>query len=192
MQGLPGAKGVREGGCLLEACNEEHVVMGLLDDLAMGLGIKERTEDYDARTADTIAANKVAADRGDASNAMYLAQARNPDHASYFGNYEPAMQARDDYLFGIGGTTYNPQAASAADDANFFQSLLFSAPVSEVNPVSPRRLAVGPFDLEQPVTAYSPLTLLSNMLGGLQNATGANDPLTSSAFAKFNEEYGVY
>ena len=30
--------------------------MGFFDDLAMGLGFKERTQDYDARTARTIAA----------------------------------------------------------------------------------------------------------------------------------------
>lgn len=32
--------------------------MGILDDLAMGFGLKERTEDYDARTARTIARNE--------------------------------------------------------------------------------------------------------------------------------------
>ena len=32
--------------------------MGILDDLAMGFGLKERTEDYDARTARTIALNE--------------------------------------------------------------------------------------------------------------------------------------
>ena len=32
--------------------------MGILDDLAMGFGLKERTEDYDARTARTIASNE--------------------------------------------------------------------------------------------------------------------------------------
>jgi len=31
--------------------------MGLLDDLQMGFGLKERTADYDARTARTIAVN---------------------------------------------------------------------------------------------------------------------------------------
>lgn len=32
--------------------------MGIIDDLAMGLGFKARTEDYDARTARTIARNE--------------------------------------------------------------------------------------------------------------------------------------
>ena len=32
--------------------------MGIIDDLAMGLGMKARTEDYDARTARTIARNE--------------------------------------------------------------------------------------------------------------------------------------
>ena len=31
--------------------------MGILDDLAMGFGLKARTQDYDARTARTIAMN---------------------------------------------------------------------------------------------------------------------------------------
>ena len=54
--------------------------MGLLDDLQMGFGLKERTEDYDARTARTIAANEAA---GGSNDAMRLAQARNPQHSSF-------------------------------------------------------------------------------------------------------------
>jgi len=162
--------------------------MGLLDDLAMGFGLKERTEDYDARTARTIAARKVAADRGDSMDAMYLAQARNPDHSSYYGNYAPAMAAHDNYLYGVGGTTYMPQVADQSDDNNFLQNLLFSAPMSEDNPVSPRRVAIGPLDLQEPITIPTPLSLVSKILGGFASATGGNDPLTSTAFDKYNED----
>jgi len=166
--------------------------MGVLDDLAMGLGLKERTEDYDARTANTIAANRVAADRGDAMNALYLAQARNPDHDSYYGNYQPAMRDRANYLQRVGGETYNPQVASAPDGSNFFQNLLFSAPLSQSNPASPRRYAIGPLTMDQPIMAYSPLTAFSRLLSGLNNPNGVNSPLTSSAFAKLNNKYGIY
>lgn len=162
--------------------------MGMLDDLAMGLGLMERTEDYDARTADTIAASRVAADRGDATNAMYLAQARNPDHSTYFGNYEPAMQARNDYLFDVGGSTYNPQVAERQEGNNVFQNLLYSAPMSEDNPVSPRRVAIGPFNLDEPLSIPTPLSLMTKILGGLQRPTGGDDPLTSTAFDKYEDD----
>jgi hypothetical protein len=165
--------------------------MGVLDDLAMGLGFKERTEDYDARTANTIAANRVAADRGDATNVLYLAQARNPDHESYYGNYQPAMRDRADYLERVGGETYNPQVASSPDDADFLQNFFFSAPLSETNPASPRRYALGPLDFDEPIMAYSPLAAFSRILGGFYNSNRVKSPLTSSAFSKFDGN-GLY
>jgi len=162
--------------------------MGLLDDLAMGLGMKERTEDYDARTAQTRAARKVARDRGDTMDATYLAQARNPDSQYYYGNYAPAMEAHDNYLYGVGGATYAPQVADQSEDNNVLQNLLFSAPMSDDNPVSPRRAAIGPIDLQEPISLPTPLSLVSKILGGFATATGGNDPLTSTAFDKYNED----
>jgi hypothetical protein len=162
--------------------------MGLLDDLAMGLGMKERTEDYDARTARTSAVRRAAADRGDATDAMYRAQAMNPDSQYYYGNYAPAMEAHDNYLFNVGGSTYAPQIADQSESSNALQNLLFSAPMSDDNPVSPRRLAVGPLDLQEPLSIPTPLSLVSKILGGFATATGGNDPLTSTAFDKYNED----
>lgn len=162
--------------------------MGLLDDLAMGFGLKERTEDYDARTARNIAVSRVAADRGDEMDATFRAQAYNPDHWSYYANYEPGMAAHDKYLFDIGGSTYTPQIVEPPEDNNFFQNLLYSAPMSEDNPVSPRRLAIGPVNLDEPLSIPTPLSMMTKILGGLQRPSGRDDPLTSTAFDKYNED----
>ena len=41
--------------------------MGFFDDLAMGLGFKERTQDYDARTARGVAVDQAVAQNADAA-----------------------------------------------------------------------------------------------------------------------------
>ena len=72
--------------------------MGLLDDLAMGFGLKERTEDYDARTARTIAR----------------------DEGVSVGESRAAQQ----FLGSRGRDNYNPQVAQ--DNRSFGQRFLFS------------------------------------------------------------------
>ena len=130
--------------------------MGLLDDLAMGFGLKERTEDYDARTARTIAANEAA---GGSNDAMRLAQARNPQHSSFL----PVSRSRgaQQYLGSRGyDEGYTPQVAD--DDRSFMQRLLFS-PASTP---SPTRYAIGPLKMDQPLPKFGLLGLLSG-LGGM-------------------------
>lgn len=130
--------------------------MGLLDDLAMGFGLKERTEDYDARTAKTIAANEAA---GGSNDAMRLAQARNPQHSSFL----PVSRSRgaQQYLGSRGyAEGYAPQVAD--DDRPFMQRLLFSP---ESAP-SPTPYAIGPLTMDQPLPKFGLLGLLSG-LGGM-------------------------
>ena len=130
--------------------------MGLLDDLQMGFGLKERTEDYDARTARTIAANEAA---GGSNDAMRLAQARNPQHSSFL----PVSRSRgaQQYLGSRGyAEGYTPQVAD--DDRPFMQRLLFS-PASTP---SPTRYAIGPLTMDQPLPKFGLLGLLSG-LGGM-------------------------
>lgn len=136
--------------------------MGLLDDLQMGFGLKERTEDYDARTARTIAANEAA---GGSNDAMRLAQARNPQHSSFL----PVSRSRgaQQYLGSRGyAEGYTPQVAE--DERPFMQRLLFSP---ESAP-SPTRYAIGPLTMKQPIQVpkfglLGMLSGLGGMLGGL-------------------------
>lgn len=138
--------------------------MGILDDLAMGFGMKERTEDYDARTARTIAANEEAARRGDATDATFLAQARNPRHSSYIGEDYGSSGGARMFLNRVGGTGYNPRRA---DDNRPFMQRMMTSPTGTA---SPTPYAIGPMKLDQPLPAFGLLGLftkgLSNMFQG--------------------------
>ena len=133
--------------------------MGLLDDLAMGFGLKERTEDYDARTARTIAASEAA---GGSNDAMALAKARNPQHSSFL----PVSRSRgaQQYLGSRGyAEGYTPQVVPRnQDDRPFMQRLLFSPD----SPASPTPYAIGPLTMDQPLPKFGLLGLLSG-LGGM-------------------------
>lgn len=143
--------------------------MGLLDDLKMGFGLAERTEDYDARTARTIAANK-AAERGSGSNpAMRLAQARNPQHSTYYGNNPAAMQAHDTFLDSI-EEGYRPEVAE--DNRPMFQRMLTS-PASDP---SPRPYAIGPLTMDGPIELPQ-FGLLGLFAGGLKNMFQSGDEM---------------
>jgi hypothetical protein len=147
--------------------------MGLLDDLQMGFGLKERTEDYDARTARTIAANERAASRGRAGDVMALAQARNPQHSSFL----PVSRSRgaQQYLGSRGyDEGYTPQVAE--DDRPFMQRLLFS-PESER---SRTPYAIGPLTMDQPLPSFGLLGLLSGFGGMLGGLGGEEDVSTRS------------
>lgn len=129
--------------------------MGLLDDLQMGFGLKERTEDYDARTARTIAASEAA---GGSNDVMRLAQARNPKHRSYIGdNVGKSSFGARTFLNRIGGESYRPQPVK--DDRPIMQRLLFS-PESER---SPTPYAIGPLTMDQPLPKFGLLGLLSGL-----------------------------
>jgi hypothetical protein len=133
--------------------------MGLLDDLQMGFGLKERTEDYDARTARTIASNaaeQTARSRGAGDHAAMIAGIRARQ------SYDPSQPTGQSayYLNRAGGTGYRP--AIAQDDRPLMQRLLFS-PASTP---SPTRYAIGPLKMDQPLPKFGLLGLLSG-LGGM-------------------------
>jgi len=133
--------------------------MGLLDDLQMGFGLKERTEDYDARTARTIAANEMAQRRGRGGDAMALAQARNPSHFSYIGDDARSSSGARRFLDRTGGESYNPQVAD--DDRSILSRLMFSP---ESDP-SPTPYAIGPVSFDEPLRMPTMFGLLGGLLG---------------------------
>lgn len=148
--------------------------MGILDDLAMGFGLKERTADYDARTAQTIAANRAADSIPGDNLAMRLAQARNPDSRYYFGNDSGAMQAHDNYLTGQG---YSQGMFPQPVDSGYsgIQNILFSAPMNpnspslSYNPPSPTPASFGPFEMDETIDLPIPgISMITKLLEGMR------------------------
>ena len=162
-------------------------VMGILDDLAMGFGLKERTADYDARTARTIAANHAAQFVPGDNQAMALAQASNPDNKYYYGNNAGAMQAHDNYLTGQG---YSQGMFPQPVDSGYsgIQNILFSAPMNpnspslSFNPPSPTPAAIGPFQLDEPMDLPIPgISMITKLLEGMRPK-----PLGDNQFIPYN------
>lgn len=125
--------------------------MGIIDDLAMGLGFKARTEDYDARTARTIARNE-GVDVGQSRAAQQYLGSRGYDKG------------------------YRPQVAQ--DDRPFMQRL-FTSPESQYSPtpyaIGPVRMnqamsPLGPMGL-----------LMRMMLGGSTKPTAEDIAVIRSA-----------
>lgn len=120
--------------------------MGIIDDLAMGLGFKARTEDYDARTARTIARNE-GVDVGQSRAAQQYLGSRGYDRG------------------------YRPQIAQ--DDRPFMQRL-FTSPESQYSPtpyaIGPMRMnqAMSPL-------ALGPMGLLMRMMRGGSTKPTAED-----------------
>jgi hypothetical protein len=151
--------------------------MGILDDLAMGFGFKERTADYDARTARTIAgsqAERAARRAGASDHAATIAGIRARQ------NYNPSAPTGPsaDYLNRAGARggydvgAYRP--AIAQDNRPFMQRLLFS-PQGDA---SPNPYAIGPMSFDQPLPMPGLLGILSNITGFLG---GPREPGTVSA-----------
>ena len=122
--------------------------MGLLDDLAMGFGLKERTEDYDARTARTIALNE------QYDNEFDRIRAR----AS--GDYDVRSGGAARFLGSRGRENYAPQIA---DDNRPFMQRMMTSPTGDA---SPTPYAIGPLTMDQPLPKFGILGLLSG-LGGM-------------------------
>ena len=144
--------------------------MGILDDIKMGFGLKERTADYDARTARTIAANKASADvrsRGGGDHAAMRARIRARQ------SYDPSNPTGQSeyYLNRAGGTGYRP--AIAEDNRPFMQRIL----TSPTGAASPTPYAIGPMQLDQPLPAFGLLGLFTNGLSGI---FGPNDDTAGS------------
>ena len=147
--------------------------MGFFDDLAMGLGFKERTQDYDARTAKTIAAqdayNRAGGSEAQRGHAMLTAR-KNFDVNNATGNARTFLDragARGGYDPGA----YRP--AVAQDDRPFTQRL-FTSPQG---PASPNPFAIGPASFSKPL----PMPGLLGILGYASGLLGPKEPGTVSA-----------
>jgi hypothetical protein len=145
---------------------EKGYVMGILDDLAMGVGLKERTEDYDARTARTLALSE------------------------QYGNEEDRLRARASGAYDIGTGSaaqylgsrgydegYTPQVAD--DDRPFMQRLM----TSPTGDPSPTPYAIGPLTMDQPLPQFGLLGLftkgLSSMFQGGDDSGEMGPPRTT-------------
>lgn len=141
--------------------------MGLLDDLAMGFGLKERTEDYDARTARTIALNERF---GTGPDADMLGRSRALANRDYDVTRGGAAQ----YLGSRGYEEgYTPQIVQD-DDRSFMQRLLYSP---ESDP-SPTPYAIGPLRMDQPIQV--PKFGILGLLSGLGGMFGRDVPTVSA------------
>lgn len=163
--------------------------MGILDDLAMGFGAKERTADYDARTARTIAANDATRNiSNDFERTKIQTRLRNDPNFDYRNytrrnpmgistGYSPSRQ----YLDRVGARGgydaggYNP---SIVDDKRpFMQRALFSP---ESTP-SPSPYAIGPMQMDGPLQIPSMLGILNSFANTAFDRPLTGKPLSSGA-----------
>ena len=148
--------------------------MGFFDDLAMGLGFKERTQDYDARTARTIAAQDAYKSSGGSEAQRMQAAQRARSNFSYDtagGNARIFL----DRVGARGG--YDPGAYRPAviqDDRPFTQRL-FTSPQG---PASPNPFAIGPASFSKPLPMMPGLL---GILGYASGLLGPKEPPTVSA-----------
>ena len=148
--------------------------MGILDDLAMGFGMKERTADYDARTARTIAVNDATRNiSNDFERTKIQTQLRNDPNFDYRNytrrtptgydtGYSPSRQYLDraGARGGYDAGGYNPSIVE--DNRPFMQRALYSP---ESTP-SPSPYAIGPMQMDQPLPAFGVMGLIKALAGG--------------------------
>ena len=137
--------------------------MGLLDDLAMGFGLKERTKDYDARTARNIAVSEAAGNWGGSKGySMSPAAMRAESRIRSRGDYDTSTGQARAFLTRQGGNdpSYNPQIVQ--DDRPFLQRALFSPQ----DQLSPTPVAIGPMTFQQPLRLPGILGMITSGLFG--------------------------
>lgn len=137
--------------------------MGILDDLAMGFGLKARTQDYDARTARNIALSndpsvRNARNQQDRTMAMSKLYARGDDFAQNAVTRDRQAQS---FLQRQGGEGYNPSIIGN-DDRPLYQRALFS-PQGQL---SPKPYSIGPVQLDGPLRIPGILGMITGGLFG--------------------------
>lgn len=185
--------------------------MGILDDLAMGFGLKERTADYDARTARGVAVDNAVANApnqqvagmmtsilnsgGTISPSSSMYQYINPSDFGGGGNdYSMANlidkgPAYSNYLTGQGYSAGNfPQPVDSGYSG--LAKFLFSAPMNpnspslSFNPTSPTPVAIGPFEFDEPIDMPLPgVGMVMKALEGLRPK-----PLGDKQFIPYNPD----
>ena len=145
--------------------------MGILDDLAMGFGLKERTEDYDARTARNIAVSDATRNiSNDFERTKMQTRLRNDPNFDYRNytrrtpmgydtGYSPSRQYLDRQA--RGRENYNPSIVQN-DDRSFMQRALYSP---ESSP-SPTPYGIGPMQFDEPLPAFGMMGLIKALAGG--------------------------
>lgn len=170
--------------------------MGILDDLAMGFGLKARTEDYDARTARNIAETQAFGD--DNVAAMRARQgyvSTGPRGRDYAAEYRAALEGtmRDQqgnlmpsraqqYLQRQGGEGYSP-AIVKNDDRPFYQRALFSPE----SPESQTPYAIGPMKMDGPlqIPSIGIMGILQDFAEGFRRPQDRG-PMTNNEAAQSN------
>ena len=143
--------------------------MGILDDLKMGLGIKEKTRDYYDRTAKTL-------ERNDGAD-------RARQYREYAG-IGPGGSAITDTRYGnaphYSDTNTGPQRPG--DNASFsFAGLLDRLMGRDQQP----RTKARPKAAAAPVVTSSPLTAMSNQMSAGPNIT-MPDPMTNMQMSRYD------
>lgn len=170
----------------------EGDVMGILDDLAMGFGLKERTADYDARTARNIATSEAAGNWGNPggysmspSMMMRESQIRNRNQYDTTSGAAGNYLARQGYKTDKSGRVTNPPRPVDSGYTGL-SNLLFSAPMNpnspslSYNPASPTPAAIGPLKMEQPL-GIPGVSMILSMLEGFRPK-----PLGDNQFIPYN------
>lgn len=151
--------------------------MGILDDLAMGFGLKERTEDYDARTARAIALD----DRYGDDHIAQMRARQGYETTSYDPRATPIGkndQGRMVYRYGY-DTSTGP-AAQYLGSRNYDEG--YTPSMGGTDP-SPTPYAIGPLTMDQPLPQFSLLGLftkgLSSMFQGGDDSGEMGPPRTT-------------
>lgn len=160
--------------------------MGLLDDLAMGFGMKERTEDYDARTAKAIALD----DRYGDDHIAQMRARQGYETTSYDPRATPIGkndQGRMVYRYGY-DTSTGP-AARFLEGRGYDEGYIPS--VGGTGP-SATPYAIGPMSMDQPLPAFGLLGLFAKGLGGLfgpKDDTAGSINVAKNAMSQLSPRY---
>ena len=145
--------------------------MGILDDLAMGFGLKERTEDYDARTAKTIAMNEATSNAPNQQMATMMMSKLNsggtisPSSAMYqglnLGAFDEGTQPNMASIMASQRGPHRRFIASRGYDQGYTPSVGGTGP-------SATPYAIGPLTMDKPLNlmAFSPIGMFMNILSG--------------------------
>lgn len=144
--------------------------MGILDDLAMGFGLKERTEDYDARTAKTIAMNEAISNAPNQQMATMMMSKLNsggtisPSSAMYQGlnlsAFDEGTQPNMESILASESGPHRRFIASRNYDEGYAPSVGGTGP-------SATPYAIGPLTMDQPLPSFGLLGLFTKGLSGL-------------------------
>lgn len=169
--------------------------MGIIDDLAMGFGMKPRTEDYDARTARGVAINKAVGNAPQQMAGMITSKLNaggtiSPSSSMYKYLDKSAFSGHD----GSGGYSGAQLFTSAPvestkvtpyskyfTDRGYEQGYIPQMGSDKLSGDKP--YAIGPFTSDKPMTIPTTFSILQKILGGAFGKQNQGAPLPSGAIA---------